>query len=105
MKQNAMLEALKNLKEGDGFTLKRGKRINHKKGYQVADHGKETRDALEALGFINEMRGNCGLWYSEGIYYVDHSFRVKTEEEALAIGRANNQISVLKWEDKSLIYC
>lgn len=105
MKQNAMLEALKNLKEGDGFTLKRGKRINHKKGYQVADYGKETRDALEALGFINEMEGNCGLWYSEGIYYVDHSFRVKTEEEAVSIGKANNQISVFKWEDKSLIYC
>ena len=42
MKQFAMLEALKNLKEGDGFTLKNGNRINHKKGYQVADHGKET---------------------------------------------------------------
>ena len=30
---------------------------------------------------------------------------VKTKKEALTIGRAYQQISILKWSDMSLVYC
>ena len=37
--------------------------------------------------------------------YIDKSRRVSTKRDALALGRACNQISILKWSDMSLIYC
>ena len=97
-----MLKALKN---NDGLTLKDGKAITYKTGYQVADYGIECKTLEEAEKAIAEMNGTCGIWFSDGIYYIDHSFRVNTKKEALEIGRANNQISILKWSDMSLVYC
>lgn len=100
-----MLEMLKALKENDGLTIKNGKIITYKSGYQVADYGVERKTAKGAAHAIEKMGGNCGVWYSEGIYYIDHSFRVSTKKQALEIGRAHNQISVLKWSNMSLVYC
>lgn len=97
-----MLEMLRN---NDGLTLKGYKAITYKTGWQVADYGVECKTIEAAEAAIAEMQGNCGVWYSEGIYYIDHSFRVKTKKEALAIGRAHNQISILKWSNISLVYC
>lgn len=100
-----MLEQLKALTEGDGLTLKKYVSITYKTGWQVADHGVECKTAEEAVQAVVSYNGNCGIWYSEGIYYIDHSFRVKTKKEALAIGRAHNQISILKWSNMTLAYC
>lgn len=100
-----MYELLKALKNNDGLTLKANKSIAYKTGYQVADYGVERKTVKGALNAIKRMEGNCGVWYSEGIYYIDHSFRVKTKKEALRIGKEHNQISVLKWSDMSLVYC
>lgn len=100
-----MINSLKTLKNNDGLTLKEGKAITYKTGYQVADYGIECKTLEEAEKAIAEMNGTCGIWFSDGIYYVDHSFRVNTKKEALKIGRENNQISILKWSDMSLVYC
>ena len=100
-----MINSLKTLKNNDGLTLKEGKAITYKTGYQVADYGVECKTLKEAEKAIAEMNGTCGIWFSDGIYYVDHSFRVNTKKEALKIGRENNQISILKWSDMSLVYC
>ena len=100
-----MLNALKALQNNDGMTLKNGKAINYKTGWQVADYGVERKTIKGAVNAIARMNGNCGVWYSNGIYYIDHSFRVKTKREAMEIGRKHNQISVLKWSDMSLAYC
>lgn len=100
-----MINSLKTLKNNDGLTLKEGKAITYKTGYQVADYGVECKTLKEAEKAIAEMNGTCGIWFNDGIYYIDHSFRVNTKKEALEIGRAHNQISVLKWSDMSLVYC
>lgn len=100
-----MLEMLKALKDNDGLTIKKGKSIQYKTGYQVADYGVERKTIKGAANAIARMNGNCGVWYSNGVYYIDHSFRVKTKREAMEIGRKHNQISVLKWSDMSLVYC
>ncbi len=100
-----MLEMLKALKDNDGLTIKNGRSIQYKTGYQVADYGVERRTIKGAANAIARMNGNCGVWYSNGVYYIDHSFRVKTKREAMEIGRKHNQISVLKWSDMSLVYC
>jgi len=99
------IRSIRKLANNDGLTLKAGKIINYKSGYQVADYGYELTTAEEAIKCVRKLEGNCGIWYSEGIYYIDHSFRVSTKREAIRIGIEHNQISILKWKDKSLIYC
>ena len=99
------IRTLRKLANNDGLTLKKGKPITYKTGYQVATEGLETTDQKEAMAMIKAYGGNCGIWYSEGIYYIDKSHRVNTKKEALAVGRACNQISVLRWSNMGLIYC
>ena len=100
-----MLNALKALKNNDGMTMKNGKIITYKTGYQVADRGVECTTAEEAAEVVKDFGGSCGIWFSDGIYYVDHSFRVKTKRDALVIGRKYNQISVFDWQKKNLVFC
>lgn len=99
------IRTLKGLKDNDGLTLKDGKRITYKSGWQVAIEGVETTDAREAMQAIKAYGGSCGVWYSNGIYYIDKSKRVNTKREALEIGRRCNQISVLNWKTMGLAYC
>ena len=93
------------LAENDGLTLKNGKAITYKSGWQVATEGVETTDARTAINAVKAYGGNCGVWYSEGIYYIDKSHRVNTKREAMEIGKACNQISVLCWRTMGLAYC
>lgn len=100
------IRTLKKLTDGQGLTLKGGAPITYKSGYQVADIGIETADIQAAITAIRkDYKGNCGVWYSNGVYYIYHSFRIATKRDALAIGKIHNQISILKWANMSLIYC
>ena len=99
------IRTIRKLQENDGLTLKAGRIITYKTGWQVADYGYELATAEEAIACIRELGGNCGIWLSDGIFYVDHSFRISTKREALQIGRKYSQISILRWADMSLIYC
>lgn len=99
------IRSIKSLKDNDGLTLKNGQRITYKTGWQVATEGVETTDAREAINAVKAYKGNCGVWFADGVYYIDKSKRVNTKREALAIGKAHNQISVLGWHNMSLAYC
>lgn len=99
------IRTIRKLTNNDGLTLKKGKIITYKTGWQVATEGIETRDAREAINAVKAYKGDCGIWYSEGIYYIDKSKRVNTKREALEIGRACNQISILSWRTMGLAYC
>ena len=100
------IRTIRKIQENGGLTLKNGKVITYKSGWQVADHGIEATTAEEAIKAVRVMGGNCGIWYGEdGVYYIDHSFRVSTKAEALRIGREKNQICILRWKDKGLVYC
>lgn len=99
------IRSILKLAENDGMTLKKGNKITYKSGWQVATEGVECKTAREAINVVKAYGGNCGVWYSEGIYYIDKSKRVNTKREAMEIGRACNQISILKWANMSLAYC
>lgn len=99
------IRTIKKLQNNDGLTLKNGKIIAYKSGYQVATEGVEIVDITKVIEAIKQYGGNCGIWFSDGIYYIDKSHRVNTKKEALKIGRECNQISILKWANMSLIYC
>ena len=99
------IRTIKKLTNNDGLTLKAGKPITYKSGWQVATEGVECKTAREAINAVKAYNGNCGVWFAGGIYYIDKSHRVNTKREALNIGRQNNQISVLGWHNMSLAYC
>lgn len=99
------VRTIRKLQNDDGLTLRHGKIIQYKTGWQVADYGKEAVTAEEAIKLVREMGGNCGIWYAGGIYYVDHSFRISTKREALEVGRKFSQISIFGWKTQKLAYC
>ena len=99
------IRSIVKLQENDGLTLKAGKAITYKSGWQVATEGIETSNPREAINAVKAYNGNCGVWFSNGIYYIDKSKRVDTKKEALEIGRACNQISILGWKRMNLAYC
>ena len=99
------IRTIRKLQENDGLTLKAGRIIAYKTGWQVADYGYKLQTAEEAIACVRKLEGNCGIWYSGGIYYIDHSIRVNTKREAMEIGRRCNQISVLRWNGMKLVYC
>ena len=99
------IRTLRKLQNNDGLTLKGGKCITYKSGWQVATEGKETTDIKEAMQMIKDYKGDCGVWFADGIYYIDKSHRVNTKRVAMEIGRACQQISVLNWRTMGLAYC
>lgn len=99
------IRTLRKIQNHGGLTLKNGRIISYKTGYQVATEGIELTDITKVRAAIIEYGGNCGLWLEDGVWYVDKSRRVSTKREALKLGRECNQISILKWSDMSLIYC
>ena len=99
------IRTIRKLTNNDGLTLKHGKIITYKSGWQVATEGIETTDPREAINAVKRYNGTCGIWYSEGIYYIDKSIRVNTKHEAMDIGRRCNQISILCWRTMGLAYC
>ena len=99
------IRSILKLPNNGGLTLKGGKPITYKTGYQVATEGIECHTAREAINAVKAYGGNCGIWYSDGTYFIDKSHRVNTKTEALEIGRACAQISILRWRDMGLVYC
>ena len=99
------IRSILKLAENDGMTLKYGKKINYKSGWQVATEGVECKTAREAINAVKAYAGNCGVWFADGIYYIDRSKRVQTKKQALEIGKACNQISVYGWARGNLAYC
>ena len=99
------VRSLKALKENDGLTLKGGRKITYKSGWQVATEGVECATAADAIKAIKAYNGDRGVWFAGGIYYIDKSHRVNTKREALEVGRAHKQISILCWKNMALAYC
>lgn len=92
------------LTEGDGFTLKAGKKIQYKTGYQVAFEGIETEDARTAINAVKAYDGNCGVWFEKGIYYIDKGRRISKKRDAIRAGIEANQISIYDWKKGICLY-
>ena len=101
------LDTIRTLANNDGMTLRNGKPVVYKSGYQVATHGAELHTpetAYAAIKAFSHLSRNVGIWLENGIYYVDFCHRVPTKRQAIAEGKAHNQISVLGWKKMNLIY-
>lgn len=98
------LKDLQMLKDNDGMTLLNGNLITYSSGYQVATEGIETTSVRFALKKIKEYNGNCGVWFSQNIFYIDKSHHIEDKETAIEIGKTHNQLSILDWHTMELIW-
>lgn len=99
------IRTLRKIENNGGLTLKNGKPIAYKSGWQVATEGVETTDINQVREYIKAYGGNCGLWLSHDVWYIDLSKRVSTKREAMRIGNECNQQTVLKWATMECIPC
>jgi len=100
-----LTKTLNEIKDQGGLTLKGYKSKTYKSGYQVATEGVKKYTINDVLLAIDEYKGDCGIWLDKGTWYVDKSHKENSLQKALKVGKAHDQISILKWSDMSLVYC
>lgn len=103
------IRSIRNLRDGEGLTLRGRRPVAYKTGWQVATHGVECTTPEEVIELIctPEYAGACGIWFSNGVYYVDHCRRISTKRAAIELGRQHNQLSIFGWgrrPDNALVW-
>ena len=105
------VRTIRNLADNEGLTLRNGKIVEYKTGWQVGIHGIECHTPEEVSILLHKgmgRKGNIGIWYSIGIYYGDISKRITTKQNALTIGKLMNQQSIYGWAPRKkgqLVWC
>ena len=88
-----------------GITLKGNEVAYHEHGYMVSLKGYELQVPLEQLGLdvIHEYQQeyeellenhNFGIWIDDDMAYLDISVHIEDLQEAMQVGKENNQISI-----------
>lgn len=105
------VRTIRKLTDGQGLTLRNGKIVEYKTGWQVGITGIECKTPEEVSEVLHKgigRKGNIGIWFSNGIYYVDVSRRITTKQDALRVGRVMNQQSIYGWRPRKkgqLVWC
>ena len=105
MNINTVEKIIAALVENGGITLENGEAVNHKEGYQVGAFGIEVNSVSAAAEAVRRFKGNCGVWLSKGVYYIDRSFHFHDRKAALAFGKMQHQQSIFDWAAQDLIWC
>lgn len=97
------VRTIRNIEEGQGLTLRNGKIVEYKTGWQVGITGITCKTPEEVSALLHNglgRHGNVGIWLSGGIYYIDVSKRVTTKKDALAVGKVMNQECIYGWRPR-----
>lgn len=94
------VRTIRNIQEDQGLTLRNGKIVEYKTGWQVGITGVTCKTPEEVSALLHHglgRKGNIGIWLHDGIYYIDISKRITTKKNALSVGRAMNQQCIYGW--------
>ena len=97
------VRTIRNIQNGEGLTLRNGKIVEYKTGWQVGITGITCRTPEEVSELLHHGLGrhsNVGIWFNDGIYYIDISKRITTKKNALAVGQATNQQAIYGWRPR-----
>ena len=97
------VRTIRNIEEGQGLTLRNGKIVEYKSGWQVGITGVTCKTPEEVSALLHSglgRKGNIGIWLHDGIYYIDVSKRILTKKKALAVGKVMNQQSIYGWKPR-----
>ena len=106
---------IREIKENNGGTYnKEYKTINAKKGFMVSLQGyerkckteQETEKAIkENMEIVRGLdSAYLGAWIDEGITYIDISVLVENKEDAMQLGKINNQLAIYDIQNNESIY-
>lgn len=106
---------IEEIKENNGGTYNKDlKSINASKGFMVSLQGyerkcrteEETEEAItENMEIIQGLDGAyLGAWIDEGVIYIDVSVLVENKEDAMQLGKINNQLAIFDIENNESIY-
>jgi hypothetical protein len=109
-KKRKMIQLLKQIKkENSGATLSNYKPIKHPFGYQysVTENTEEnaTADIYKAYEMIQALKGNCGIWYDGGLFYVEESYHTDSFNDAMRLACEHNQKTIYDWRHDRYIEC
>lgn len=105
------VRTIRNIENEGGLTLRNGKIVEYKTGWQVGITGITCKTPEEVSALLHKgvgRKGNIGIWYSGGIYYIDISKRINTKQDALKVGKIMNQQSIYGWRPRKggqLVWC
>ncbi len=105
------VRTIRNIEDEGGLTLRNGKIVEYKTGWQVGIRGIECHTPEEVSILLHKglgRKGNIGIWFSGGIYYIDISKHITTKQDALKIGKLMNQQSIYGWRPRKkgqLVWC
>ena len=105
------VRTIRNIVEDGGLTLRNGKIVEYKTGWQVGITGVTCNTPEEVSALLHSglgRKGNVGIWLHDGIYYIDVSKRITTKKDALTIGKLMNQQSIYGWAPRKagqLVWC
>lgn len=97
------VRTIRNIQKGEGLTLRNGKIVEYKTGWQVGITGITCKTPEEVSALLHHglgRHGNVGIWFNDGIYYIDISKRIATKKNALAVGQATNQQAIYGWRPR-----
>lgn len=106
---------IEEIKENNGGTYnKEYKTINAKQGYMVSLQGYEKKckteqeiekAIMENMEIIKGLdNAYLGAWIDEGITYIDISVLVDNKEDAMQLGKVNNQLAIYDIQNNESIY-
>ena len=106
---------IEEIKENNGGTYnKEYKTIDAKQGYMVSLQGYEKKCKTEQeiekainenMEIIKELdNAFLGAWIDEGITYIDISVLVENKEDAMEMGKINNQLAIYDIQNNESIY-
>jgi hypothetical protein len=105
------VRTIRNIPNEGGLTLRNGKIVKYKTGWQVGLQGITCTTPEEVSKVLHSLlgrKGNIGIWLSNGIYYIDISKRITTKQDAMAMGKLMSQQSIYGWRPRQkgqLVWC
>jgi hypothetical protein len=107
-KRYLMKSLHKQIASNGGATIKRGKIVSYKKGFQVAVNSTEQKfEALsEAIEYLKALKlDSVGLWLDKGIWYMDtNTKRFTSKRKALKVAQQSQQLAIWDWKNGVSIY-
>lgn len=97
------VRTIRKIADNGGLTLRNGKIVEYKTGWQVGIMGVTCKTPEEVSMILHHgigRHGNIGIWYSGGVYYIDVSKRITTKYDALKVGKIMNQQTIYGWRPR-----
>ena len=108
MKRKELIEMLESIRRNNsGATLYNYKECRYDCGYQYSATENSTEntaaDIESAAAMVEAFAGSCGIWYDDGLFYIETSYWIQNKESAVKIAKHYNQKSIYDWKNNSYI--